>query len=185
MQPRRDWTIDELKADETPGGEMLCQERCSIDFGSGVDRCLQWPGRTQRGREAPRRFFEARDLDTGGAALDEKPDRTGVEVDCRHRVVVLRQNRPPDRIDRMIHLNESDRGMWQESDAVAVRRRDRAEAREVERLHIRRMERAVDRPFEPGHAREIRKRAGRREARKEFGEPFAIGIEIGAAALPR
>ena len=173
MQPRRGWTIDELKADETPGGQMLCQERCSIDSGSGVDRCLQWPGRTQRGREAPRRFFEARDLDTGGAALDEKPDRTGVEVDCRHRVVVLRQNRPPDRIDRMIHLNESDRGMWQESDAVAVGRCDCAEARQVKRLHIRRMESAVDRPFEPSDAREIGRCSGRREAREEFGEPFA------------
>src|SRR5215813_5161893 len=71
--------------------------------------------------------------------------------------------------------------MRQEGDAVAVRRRDRAEAREVERLHIRRMKRAVNRPFEPGHAREISKCAGQREARKEFGEPFAIGIEIGTA----
>ena len=58
---------------------------------------------------------------------------------------------------------------------------DRCEACEVERLHIRRMKGAVDRPFEPGHAREIGKRAGRREAREEFGEPFAIGIKIGPA----
>ena len=71
--------------------------------------------------------------------------------------------------------------MWQESDAVAVGRCDCAEARQVKRLHIRRMESAVDRPFEPSDAREIGRCSGRREAREEFGEPFAIGIEIGAA----
>src|SRR6516162_8756782 len=114
MQPRRDWTIDELKADETPGCQMLCQERCSIDFGSGLDRSPKGPRGIQRGCEAPRRFFEARDLDAGGAALDEKPDRSGVEIDCRHRLVVLRQNRPPDRVERMIRLDEPDRGMQQE-----------------------------------------------------------------------
>ena len=181
MQPRRDWTIDELKADETPGGEMLCQERCSIDIGSGVDRCLQRPGRTQRGRKAPRRCFEARDLDARGAALDEEPDRPGVKVDCPHRVVVFCQNRPPDLVDRMVRRDKGDRGVRPKGDVGVLGGSDRCEARQIERLHIRRMERAVDRPFEPRDAREIRKRPCRRETREEFRKPFAIGIEIGAA----
>src|SRR6516162_10495540 len=141
MQARCNWAIDEFEADETPGCQMLGKERCGIDFRSGRDRYPEWLRRTQRGREAPRRFFEACDLDTSGAALDEKPDRPCVEVDCRHRIVVLRQNCPPDRIDRMIRLDEGDRGMWQKDNAVPVGRCDRAEAREIERLHIRRMQR--------------------------------------------
>src|SRR5215469_9966711 len=114
MQPRCDWTIDEFEADETPGCQMLGEERCGIGLRSGLDCCPERPRRTQRSRETPRRLFEARDFDAGGAALDEKPDRTGVEVDRRYFVVVLRQNRPPDRIDRMIRRDEGDRGMWQE-----------------------------------------------------------------------
>src|SRR5215467_11717392 len=105
MQPRRDWTIDELEAEETPGCQMFCKESCGIYFRSSLDRCLQRPGRIQRGRKAPCRFFEARHLDAGGTALDEKPDRPGAEVGRRHRIVVLRQNRPPDCIDRMIRLD--------------------------------------------------------------------------------
>src|SRR5262245_61404501 len=119
---------------------MLGEEGCNIDFQSSLDRYPKWPGPTQRSRETPRRFLEARDVDAACEALDEQPDRTGGKVDRRHPIVVLRQNRPPDRVDRMIRRDEGDRGMRQERDAVVVRRRDRTEAREVERLHIRRME---------------------------------------------
>src|SRR5262249_53074345 len=107
-----------LEADETPGFQMLGKERCGIDFRSGLNGCLQQPGPTQRCRKAPCRLVEARDLDAGVAALDKKPDRPGAEVDRRHRIVVLRQNRPPDRIDRIIRLDERDRGMRPQGDTA-------------------------------------------------------------------
>src|SRR5260370_27951257 len=109
MQLRRDWVIDELEADQAPGSQMLGKERCSVDFWSGLERYPKRPGRTQRGRKAPRRFFEAGDLDAGGAALDEQLDGPGVEGDCRPRRLLLRQNPPPHPRPRVGRLDASDR----------------------------------------------------------------------------
>ena len=161
------WSASAVEQSKSPATSR------AASIGSPAQRCRQ---------EKPGRLIEALDFDAGFPALDEQPDRPGLDIDCSKRLIVARQNRVPDCIGRMSEPNKADGGMGDERYPALVLGADSAEQGDVERCGVGRVQRVVHRPFQFGDISEINDRFRLGKSPKKVGKRAAEPVEPG---LPR
>ena len=145
-----------------PGGRKLCQHDPEREAAA------------QFGRKVPSGRVEALHLRPAAAALHQQADRASAGIDRRKRRVVAAEDRASDRVRRRGERQQTDRGMWNERDALLLLGRKRHEPRKVERCDIVGMDGAAHRPLEPRDVGEVGEREGRLKVREKCGERFAV-----------
>ena len=127
--------------------------------------------------KSPARLVDPGNLDTACVPLDEQPDRTGGEIDCRECRVVARKHRAPDRIHGVVRRYQADRRMSLKAYARLIGFRDTGELRERQWLAVGGAQGAADGPFEARHVGQIDKGRRRFEASQKFRETGTIDLE--------
>src|SRR6266849_8651599 len=115
---------------------MLCERYRAIKMADSVESRLDRMPRAKLRHEKPRLFVEALDLDAGFTARDQQIDRPRLDFDFSQRFIVARQDRAPDRIDRIGKPKQADRRMDNEPYSVLVLGSDRSERCDIERCDI-------------------------------------------------
>src|SRR6266851_10379036 len=161
---------------------MLCERYRAIKMADSVESRLDRMPRAKLRHEKPRLFVEALGLDAGFTARDQQIDRPRLDFDFSQRLIVARQNRAPDRIDRISEPKKADRRMGNETYSALVLGLNRSERCDIKLSDIRCVQRAVNRPLQFGDISQINDRLRLRKSPKKVGKLAAKPVE---PRLPR
>src|SRR6266851_5048213 len=153
---------------KAPERQMLCERYRAIKMADSVESRLDRMPRAKLRHEKPRLFV---------TALDQQIDRPRLDFDFSQRLIVARQNRAPDRIDRISEPKKADRRMGNETYSALVLGTNSSERCDIKRYDIGNVQRPVHRPLQFGDISQIDDRLRLRKRPQKIGKLVAKLVE--------